>query len=490
MNSDATATVSAADPGPVDPAILRTAVVVVHGMGEQLPVETLRQFVRTGLPKHDGARRYFSRPAKVTGSFEARRMLAYRQPAVGQLTHGHTEFFEYHWSYKMTGNKLGDFARLFVRLMLGFWRVPRGLRVLWFLAWVSIIALASLITWTIVEGASNPEWTVAGVVGLLLGQGVAAAVVVKFISALGGVVTDTFVDVARYLDRSPRSYAVRRDIRQGMVDLLRSLHDQGRYSRIIVAAHSLGGYIAYDGITSLWNEMCSPADGADLPRETPPLAHLADVERNARTLADASEDLLELTQESRKEIDAYQASQFELWRDYRSAGNRWLITDFITFGTPMYFADLLYTKNRRQFRQFVHNSELPQCPPRSGDEMVETGDKKIGHRYCYSRNGRQYLAHGSLFAVVRWTNLYFPAVAWFFGDWFGGPLRPLFGNGILDIPVKGNKLKRFTPGAAHGMYFAFPDQDGAGDIAPMVHRTLRLTIDDELLPPPPRRTSD
>ena len=57
---------------------IRTAIVVVHGMGEQMPTETLYRFVRTALPKVDGKRRYFSRPAAVTDSFEARRCLAYR----------------------------------------------------------------------------------------------------------------------------------------------------------------------------------------------------------------------------------------------------------------------------------------------------------------------------------------------------------------------------------------------------------------------------
>jgi hypothetical protein len=55
---------------------VRTAVVIVHGMGEQLPLETLDKFVRTALRKVGGERRYYSRPARVTDSYEARRHLA------------------------------------------------------------------------------------------------------------------------------------------------------------------------------------------------------------------------------------------------------------------------------------------------------------------------------------------------------------------------------------------------------------------------------
>ena len=35
---------------------VRTAVVVVHGMGEQLPLETLNRFVGSALPKVGGKR--------------------------------------------------------------------------------------------------------------------------------------------------------------------------------------------------------------------------------------------------------------------------------------------------------------------------------------------------------------------------------------------------------------------------------------------------
>jgi hypothetical protein len=66
-----------------------TAVVVVHGMGEQRPLETLNDFVQTGLkpfgdptdPKAR-ARIYYSRPTVLTKSFEARRL---RQPPHTQL---------------------------------------------------------------------------------------------------------------------------------------------------------------------------------------------------------------------------------------------------------------------------------------------------------------------------------------------------------------------------------------------------------------------
>lgn len=114
----------------------------------------------------------------------------------------------------------------------------------------------------------------------------------------------------------------------------------------------------------------------------------------------------------------------------------------------MYFAGLLYTHNRADFEQLTKAAELPKCPPNNGSQPVEEDLRPPG-RYGLWRHGRQTLVHSAPFAVVRWTNLYFPAVGTFFGDWFGGPLRPLFGSGILDKPVLGNKPGRLFPALAH-----------------------------------------
>jgi hypothetical protein len=102
--------------------------------------------------------------------------------------------------------------------------------------------------------------------------------------ALVNSTTTSLVDVARYLDPSPSSYAARRAIRGGLVDLLRALHE-GQYVRIVVVAHGVGTYISYDALTVLGAEM----------------------------------------QLHRQE-------------------NRWHITDFVTVGAPMALADLLVTR--------------------------------------------------------------------------------------------------------------------------------------------------
>lgn len=129
-----------ADQADKDPK-LRTAVVIVHGMGEHRPLETLNGFIEAGLPPVEGTRHFYSRPDGVTESYESRRYLAPRQPEHGAKpeVYAQTEFFEYHWAYLMQGNELGDLwstVRKFLLLRIGY--VPAGLLVVWVLAWLLI----------------------------------------------------------------------------------------------------------------------------------------------------------------------------------------------------------------------------------------------------------------------------------------------------------------------------------------------------------------
>lgn len=232
--------------------------------------------------------------------------------------------------------------------------------------------------------------------------------------------------------------ASRKDIRTVMVELLRGIHDKGRYCRIIIVAHSLGASIAYDGITALWPQMCNLQAGEPSDGSKARLPHLRDLQAAAVKVA-GHDPAVPPTPAQQDEVAKFRTLHFDPWQDNRAQGNPWLITDFISVGTPMYFAGLLYTHNRADFEQLTKAAELPKCPPNNGSQPVEEDLRPPG-RYGLWRHGRQTLVHSAPFAVVRWTNLYFPAVGTFFGDWFGGPLRPLFGSGILDKPVLGLSL--------------------------------------------------
>jgi hypothetical protein len=222
----------------------RTAVVLVHGMGEQRPMETFDGFIRTALPPHDGTWDYHPRPAEITDSYEARR---YTAPQ--------SEFFEYHWPFLMTAGKYAGVAPTALRLFLRRpANVPDALLGVWRLVWISVLAAVMVIPVLFVAGHALNSDVPVWIIGL-----VTSAVVLIFWFGLYRVLpkalvnkrTMPLVDSARYLDPSPYSYAARRAVRGGLVDLLGRVHD-GDYTRIVVVAHGVGAYIAYDALASFW----------------------------------------------------------------------------------------------------------------------------------------------------------------------------------------------------------------------------------------------
>ena len=438
---------------------VRQAVVIVHGMGEQRPLGTLNRFIKAALtPRTDKGKTFYSQPDRVTDSFESRRYIAPRYAPDDVEVHAQTEFYEYHWAHLMQGNKLGDLWPTF-RRMLFRWvtRVPAGLRAVWVLFWVLLAVAVVVLT--------RNGWDDGGdVVQTLLGTGITGTVLAYLVTrVLPGALTNSFVDVVRYLDTSPRSYEVRREIRKGMVDLLRALHDKGRYDRIVVVAHSLGAYIAYDGISYLWAHVNKLHGGKNLAGGAP--AGLQEVERLASDLPERP---------SAEQVDAYQDAQRALWLGLREQGNPWRITDFVSVGTPMYFADDLYTRNRGEFDERVKRWEFATCPPQAEGGGPWNNVNRTPLWFSWLNGRRRVLYHGAPFAVVRWTNMWFPARFGVLGDWFGGPLAPLFGWGIKDVPLTGNGRKPRIPAAAHTMYFSFPDDRGPASVTTALQRAMDL----------------
>ena len=78
--------------------------------------------------------------------------------------------------------------------------------------------------------------------------------------------------------------------------------------------------------------------------------------------------------------------------------------------------------------------EFPTAPP-----VIEKDDRFSYDRMVPGSGTRRRKVtvphHGAVFAPVRWTNLYFPSSHIIFGDIVGGPVAPVFGAGVEDIPV-------------------------------------------------------
>jgi hypothetical protein len=446
----------------------RQAVVVIHGMGEQLPLDTLTRFVDSALaPDATGKRRFYSRPESVTGSLESRRFLAPRVEDE-MLNRPQTEFFEYHWSDKMQGNRLDDLWPTFRRMILCYpWRVPAGLKGFWLITWLLIFGFGWAVGWGPLSGVwRDDDELVTSLVGALVSSALVSAVLSYVLSRLlPGWLTASFVDVVRYLDTSPRSYGVRREIRKGLVEMLQALHakdDRGeqRYDRMVIVAHSLGAYIAYDAMAHLWGLLYAKTS----KRGASDLKGLDELEEVAIRLGVRASD-----------AKTYQGAQGALFNGLRATGNPWLISDFVSVGTPMYFADrLMPGKGALGFEQRKARHELPSCPPL----VEENGEAPHADQTHYSwrkYGGRQVLHQGAPFAVVRWTNLFFPTRFGFFGDWFGGRLGPLFGAGIRDVEVAGNKPWRLVPALAHSLYFRFPNDTDRNSVTTVLREAMKLS---------------
>jgi hypothetical protein len=373
----------------------RQAIVIIHGVGEQYPMETLRSFVTSVVGEAH------SKPDRISPTLELRRMAVPSKPHEDRFIS--TDFYELYWAHLMAGTSWRHVIAWARTLMLR-WpvRVPFRLLPFWLLSWMLLLC-AAWIYWMWQPGVAQSAST-AAVVAL----GVVTLRVFGFYFGLQYV-----GDAARYLSPMPPNIGVRHAIRSAALDLLRGLHDDPlrRYQRIVVVGHSLGSVIAYDALTHLWQERHHPADHHPLVPAPQP-AH--DELKDAHALRPpACRDL-----------------QSRIWREQRAIGVPWKITDFITLGSPLAHASFLMAKSPNDFSDRKRQRELPTCPPQQEDPR----DTEYGKSLLITDNGCKLLHHAALFACTRWTNLYFP------GDLIGGPLQQPFGPWVDDHPVQSRRL--------------------------------------------------
>lgn len=411
---------------------MKQAIVILHGMGEQIPMTTLNSFVDSvwttdetlvdpGKPDpNTGQRRKgnvsWAKSDDRNSSTELRRITTERDSAGN-----YTDFYEYYWAHMMQGTTWEHVSTWIKDLLLRDprTRVPKRVFHAWVVLWIIALVVVGLTLWGLWPKAEAPKPWLAWV-SALLGMAVSA-----FVSA---VLIKRFGDVARYVKALPSNVAKRHAIRQAGVDLLDRLIGSGDYERIVVVAHSLGTIVAYDILAMLYARYNTALKaGAQQPERH----KLEEMIRDA--LAEGGLD-----------IDAFQEQQARAFAEARDQGAPWIVSDFVTLGAPLTHAEFLMAESRDDLRARQARRLLPTCPP-----VLEYDGKTKMQHFTYSTAQERAPEdcriphHAALFGYTRWTNLFSDEKSILTGDLISGPVGGAFGlegekgvvRGVRDIGV-------------------------------------------------------
>jgi len=466
----------------------RTAVLIVHGIGNQRPLETLRGMVRavwTTDPIVSGPKaNHWLHFDRLSGDVDLPVVTTSR---VSGQDH-QIEFHELYWAHTMAGTRLvAVLLWLFEFVRKGPRPLRRDLARLWYVAvpfLVAVIAAAVLLaldaTLSLLgeSAAIVPPWDlvvpwtlttvivmvamrwrgvavlVAMAVALLLagwafrGGGsmheaiigrlddpasvlAAGAVLLVFAGMAALFLTSVIGDAARYYRNAPANIRVRRAVRALGARSLAALHGKD-FDRVIVVAHSLGSVIAYDVLRAYWSDVCSSFGNV---AGTPGLA--AQDRFPVRAGKPVGNDVPFTAAERATWRNRGRALLSRLQADRATPEKPlWLVTDFVTLGSPLAHARYLnasgtgWRELAGNFAARLADREAPTCPPLYNDQdgrltFTPEGDDPAS---------TQYLHHAALFGLTRWTNLHFPAGT-FNGDLIGGALAGVLGSAVKDVEV-------------------------------------------------------
>lgn len=514
--------------------VLRQAVVVVHGIGEQVPLETIRSFVGTAGPSPsvppgtpDGGvaadqARVFSEPSPASLRCNDRIYVArwihdrlkLNDPAEtgmdederipsAHIVNGASvsDFYEYYWAPRYRLTTFGQVMSWFVGLLkrprasysnrriLGpdrWWRrsAPGAIMVAAIAVsiWAPLPRLATLCVAMMALVAAAGAATFTGLLAMfrnllvvavaffavpVLVYGLDAATALSSVASgsaatlLLGWLARTFAltvgDAANYLSNGPDSVEENELVQLPLIRMVEQLHDMDsedgspRYERIVVVGHSLGAVIAYDAITLLWARrnrdlrLPAPSDDALASRA------VAEVEQAGTYL----ESLVQLSASSElvaRAAEAYRGKQRALfcalqWRSSRldrTAGAappghespdrarraRWIVSDLVTLGSPLTYADAFLATHRVRLRERYDDRSLSRCPP-TPQRTIGTEDFPFRQTDSPVTPSRSWLHQAAPFAATVWTNRYFDH------DVVGGPVREHFGPGVDDQRLPG-----------------------------------------------------
>jgi len=486
----------------------RVAIVVIHGIGEQVPMATLSGFIEAvwttdltlvppGKPHPetgDGARTYnaaWYKPDPRTRNFDLRLITTERyETAAGARKRA--DFFEFYWAHRVTGTQFDTVKAWIFGLMLRnpFTRVPPPLRSAWAVMWL-------LLAGFLAAGWAANRW---------LGGDWMAAVSLAYAAASAWVIgklNDVVGDVVRYVDPSPGNIKTRQDIREDGVRLLETLmgiDEEGvargsEYDRVLVVGHSLGTIVGYDIINHAFGRLNLTFDRDRLAMTEQ--TNTAALETLVREAWAAGKPL---------DLERYRTLQDAARRELNRAGNPWIVSDFISIGSPLTHAEFLMAEDRKHLAALKAKRVYPSCPP-----QLEYHSAPPHYHFTYeakrafprpgaSLTGKRVPHHAAAFAFTRWTNIYSPLRGILGGDIVSGPVCEPFGltvrphkqgepapacdslYGIKDVAVLPSqegtvedRRKRFL---THLKYWDLKVAAGArGDAPPMHIQVLREALD-------------
>ena len=430
----------------------KQAIVVIHGIGEQTPMETISGFVnavwqtdeevtRNGMPDPSEV---WSKPDQRTGSLELRRITTRQsRPSTAFPQGARSDFYELYWADLSAGSTLAQVENWVFGLL---WRnpftsVPRPVLLVWIFLWVVSVVLVILATAAFLPDHDFP-WHWGPLAWMSRWPKWAWAIVTVGLGYLTQKLLLPYAGrVVRYTRATPDNIAARAAIRARGLGLLDALH-VADYDRIIVVGHSLGSILAYDLLSHFW---ASRGASHTVSQGSDEFAALKSVEAAVRGVERGDAGAHRQFEAARR---AFMACVRERPKPARpgDADNRWLITDLITLGSPLTHAEFLMTSGRTDLDRRKATREFPVSPPVR--ELLDPGqveaavtagipiDDSEPRLMSFEFGADQWqLHHAAPFAVVKWTNIHDPSRFVFCGDVISGPLAPIFGPGVKDIDL-------------------------------------------------------
>ena len=413
----------------------RQAVVLIHGIGEQQPGEILNSFLTSGVL---GNKKWgtWVKPDQLSDLLELR-----KATLSGNKTRPTTDVYEVYWAHLIRDTTLGQVGG-WLRRLLFRWplaikikkvnnrsslqidrTIPPALTTLWVMVWITFLLLVTFFLgklWNLSLPGWIPPWLLYLFTWPILLP--VAGWLFKFFGK--DIATNYLGDAARYLQPHPANIKYRQAIRSSGVSLLEKLHAMGSYDRIVVVGHSLGSVIAYDILSFAWVKLRRAHRNPTTRRRGSGVGPFQSLRRVEKAASEGRKHLNE------EQILKMQQKQHEAWKDLRINTLPWLVTDLVTLGSPLTYADFLLSDEVNTIHKLKRNRSLPICPPWM--QKVNT-NTRIMHRFSYEKKyftavGAKIRTftlydHAALFAVTRWTNLYIPrGCLGISGDVISGPL--------------------------------------------------------------------